>query len=612
MASSLEQREDRKEELIKKNRFLFSLKVRLFMSAPHPPSGPFPIQGQPILKPPTSSQPSQVAFTFDPRFQTQPKSTIISQPTPQPAVIFRPVASSQPPQVKFSFSPQFQLKPATVPPATIPQQVPPVAIPQQVPPVAIPQQFRPVAIPQQFRTIDSPPGQQFQTAAGSSSQQFRAASTTSPQFQTIASPSGQQFQPITSSQILTKPSTPALTGAPVGQIVDFPRREVSKSTISVKKPQKLAPLSEVPGPILSGVSPRARTDKIWETFRRDDLFLLENDTRTPYRRRNDENKTSVHWGQRKLALTTLAVINFYWNPKQVPNPVVIYAGAAPGRNLNFVMRLNPEIEWHLYDPHPVGFKIKPEYKSRVHTYKELFTDQIAHTWAGRKDIFFISDIRTVDITVTKVKEEIEAGIWGDMEMQEKWVKIIKPVVALLKFRLPYSDIKFAENIDYRKGLAPYLAGIVLKQPWAAQTSTETRLLVPSSSIVNGKYLTHNWDIKAYEDRMFHLNAVVRELVYFYNPFYLNNLTKREEPIIPPELTNDWDSMSEMTILNDYLIKRGTVEDHLGGIRGLSNLLTLSLQPKTQKRFGAKDKTLTLDFLRHHPRHFKGHFRPKDI
>ncbi len=114
--------------------------------------------------------------------------------------------------------------------------------------------------------------------------------------------------------------------------------------------------------------------------------------------------------------------------------------------------------------------------------------------------------------------------------------------------------------------------------------------------------------------MFHLNSVIREINHYYNPFYLNNQIKREEEINPPELINDWDSMTETTILNDYLIKRGTMEDHLKGIRGLSNLLTLTLQPqiRRQKRFGTKGKTLTINYLRHHPNHFKKHFRPNDV
>ncbi len=414
--------------------------------------------------------------------------------------------------------------------------------------------------------------------SGIQPQQFQTptASIQTPQFQTIAG-------------VLLPPATP----------------KVSKSGPSVlqrKVAPTLASLSTLSGPILSSSSPRTKSDQIWKTFRRDDLFLLENDGQTAYHRRADQKKTTVHWGQRKLALTTLAMINLFWNPEQIQKLTIVYAGSAPGTNLKFVMEMYPQIEWYLYDPHPVGFNKEIKAKHNVHIFEGdtgWFTDQIAEEWKDRDDIFFISDVRTDDIT--------ETGIWNNMKMQENWVKIIKPVVAMLKFRLPYSNLKFSNEIDYTKGYAPYLAGIVMKQPWAGRTSTETRLLIPRSSMINGVYPIHNWNIKVYEDKMFHLNSVIRELVYFYNPFYLKDSTKRATAINPPELLNDWDSLVETTILNDLLTKTSTVINRLEGIKGLSNLLTISLRPKM---FATRKEPLSLNYLRRNPGHFKEHFRPR--
>lgn len=406
----------------------------------------------------------------------------------------------------------------------------------------------------------------------------------------------------TGSSVLTPPSTIP----PVTQVIKEEKIE----------PMRLAPLTPVPVPVTSpGLQVREETKleefippkpvevggRKWQTFKRDDLFVFPDDPQTHYRRRADESKTSVHWGQRKLALTTLAMINLYWSPDQTRNPIIVYAGAAPGRNLNFIISLYPQIEWHLYDPHPVGFKVPAG--PQVHTYKQLFTDETARMWTG-KGVFFISDIRTVDITKVKGQENIERGVWNDMQQQQQWVKIIKPIAAMLKFRLPYTNIKFSDQIDHTKGFAPYLAGLVLKQPWAAQTSTETRLLVTFDSMINGVYPVHNWNLHTYEDQLFHHNSVVRETISFFNPFYLKDPTKQKSPIMPPELNNSWDDTAELTILNDYLIKVQATGNLLQMIQGLSKLLTIELSK-------GKPDTLTLSFLRRHPRYFKRHFRPEE-
>jgi hypothetical protein len=356
------------------------------------------------------------------------------------------------------------------------------------------------------------------------------------------------------------------------------------------------PLSEVSEPVMSPTTPKQETGEIWKTFYKDDLFLLEDHPQTPYRRRQFENKTSVHWGQRKLALTTLAFINFYWDPTQMSDPIIVYAGSCPGININFIISLYPQIEWHLYDPHMVGFKVKSNPK--VHIYREYFTDLIAESWSG-KQILFISDIRTMDSTKTKNKVEIEKGIWADMKIQEKWVKIIKPVAAMLKFRLPYGDIKFSDEIDNEKGLAPYLAGVVLKQPWASQTGTETRLLITASSMIDGEFPIHQWNIKNYEDKLFHHNAIIREWVSFYNPFYHQDPIKRKTQLFPPELDNSWDSMVEVKIFMDYLTKHNITDNILPTIHGLSNMLTVSLSE-------GESNSSTLDYRRKNPQAFKRH------
>ena len=142
-------------------------------------------------------------------------------------------------------------------------------------------------------------------------------------------------------------------------------------------------------------------------FVKKDIFLNPEYDETPYRRRNDEEKKCIHWGQRKLLLTVIQFLTLFWDPTQVPNPVVVYAGAAPGNNIGVISQLFPEVEFHLYDPRP--FKIKP-IEGKIYLYNQYFTNKDAEKWSDRSDIYFISDIRTADYTKTKDLNQNESQI----------------------------------------------------------------------------------------------------------------------------------------------------------------------------------------------------------
>ena len=306
-------------------------------------------------------------------------------------------------------------------------------------------------------------------------------------------------------------------------------------------------------------------------YRQRDLFLNLDDPDLEYRRRKDEEKSSSSWGQRKLLLTLLQFISLFWDPDKVPEPKVVYAGAAPGTNIGIVSSFFPEIEFHLYDPKP--FKIKPS--DRIHLYRQYFTDDDAKLWAGRSDIYFISDIRTADYTKAKDLDENERIIMKDMENQKRWYNIIKPVHGHLKFRLPYTGGNRPDKVTYLKGY-------VFKQVVTPQTSTETRL-VPTGG-------EKEWDVKKYQNQMFHHNVVIRESYSYINPF-----TNTDEPIDSPELLNDWDSRTEIQILMDYMAKRSIV--NRDNILLLSRLITSRLTEKSKY----KD---TLAILRSNPQFIK--------
>jgi len=313
-------------------------------------------------------------------------------------------------------------------------------------------------------------------------------------------------------------------------------------------------------------------------FKQKDLFLNPEDIETPYRRRKDDEKTAISWGQRKLLITLVQFLTYFWKSQKIPNPIVVYAGAAPGISIAITSLLFPEVTFHCYDPLP--YKIKANEKIKL--YQDFFTDKTAQYWAAKQkengNIFFISDIRTADYLLAKDLDENESQIMEDMENQKRWHKIIKPVKSHLKFRLPYTGGNRPEEVKY-------LYGYLLKQPYAGQTSTESRL-VPLDNETEIM-----WSCRKYQSQMFHHNIVIREKYKYLNPF-TNDLTSLDGE----ELTNEWDCRAEAQIWMDYLLLRsGKVE--WASVKALSRLATVKITEK--RRY--KD---TLKYLRSHPRAIK--------
>lgn len=319
-------------------------------------------------------------------------------------------------------------------------------------------------------------------------------------------------------------------------------------------------------------------------FTSSDLFLNPTDPELPYRRRKDEEKTSIHWGQRKLLLTLVQFLTLFWKPSKTPKPIVVYAGAAPGTNIGIVSTLFPEVEFHLYDPSP--FKVNNT--DKIKTYQQYFTDDDAKQWAGRNDVYFISDIRTADYTKAKNLDENEQQIMKDMEMQMRWFLLINPVEGHLKFRPPYTGGNRPERINY-------LYGYVFLQPWSPQTTTESRLVPVRGQ--DGNWMIASWSAQKYQDQMFYHNVIVRESYKYINPFSSTN-----QPIDSPELLNDYDSLCEAQIWIDYLnVRTGNFNQQ--SVVALSRLITDKLNTHNKH----KD---TLALLRSNPQLIKNRNIPR--
>lgn len=312
------------------------------------------------------------------------------------------------------------------------------------------------------------------------------------------------------------------------------------------------------------------------SFKCSDYLLNSTDPELAYRRRTNDQKITIPWGQRKLLLTTVQFLTRFWDPAITPKPIIVYAGAAPGSNIAVVSELFPEMEFHLYDP----MKFKVEGSEKIKLYCQYFMDEDANKWANRNDVFFISDIRTADYRILSEYDN-EKNIWQDMEMQSRWVKIIKPQSAHLKFRLPYPNKGMNQKLTY-------LSGYIFKQPWAPQTSTETRL-VPYPT-----YEEKEYDTVRYESQMFYHNTVIREKARYWH-----------EIINDGELKDDYDSSMEISIICDYLDKRNLD-------RTVSNILHYSRLFTQRLNEGKPEKShYTLQKLREDPFLIKRKFKSPD-
>lgn len=216
---------------------------------------------------------------------------------------------------------------------------------------------------------------------------------------------------------------------------------------------------------------------------------------------------------------------------------------------------------------------------------EDIKEEKSQTHRPRSRVFFISDIRTLgpwlppnhpnkdEVHAQDVK--IEEAVLSDMHMQETWTKIMEPREAMLKFRPPYA-------YDWAPSTFYYLQGIVNIQAWPRLSSTETRLVPIRNN--QGNYYSVVWNVKDYENKLAYHNAVRRENIKYINPF-----SNMMSPIDGRELTNDYDSMLEATILIAYMAKflpkrvvqtdDGAVEEYgvtWKGVVALSRLITARL------------------------------------
>lgn len=253
-----------------------------------------------------------------------------------------------------------------------------------------------------------------------------------------------------------------------------------------------------------------------------------NAKRKKYYMRKGEVLTVNHWGQRKLLLSEIEFLTEFGDFSDT----VVYAGAAPGVKNSYLVSLFPEHSFVFVDPNPFDKRILDLAKNsdRVTVINDYFTDEMAKQYNpkifGRR-VLFISDIRTADIK-SYDDEKTEDTIIKDNKMQAKWIKLMKPEVSMLKFRLPWGK----GTTEYFEGFS-YPSRIYLPV-WGPQSTTETRLIIIGEG-------THVYDNTEYEEQLFYFNTVTRV------SYYEHNIPVEEVP----GLCHCYDCSAEIVILKKW-------------------------------------------------------------
>lgn len=201
---------------------------------------------------------------------------------------------------------------------------------------------------------------------------------------------------------------------------------------------------------------------------------------TTHKYKEDVKNNNIHIGQRKLLMNEIYFLTKYGHLSNT----VVYAGAAHGIHIPILTELFPH-KFLLYDPGK--FLIKDTDKIKI--FNDYFTDDTAKKYSG-KDVLFISDIRAT--IPTSSHNEFEEAVKENQEWQVNWVKNMKPKMAMLKFRVPFTVTEPYEYFD----------GEIDLQPWAPPSSSETRL------ITNGQKMKM-YILEEYDAKMFYYNNFIR-------------------------------------------------------------------------------------------------------
>jgi hypothetical protein len=205
------------------------------------------------------------------------------------------------------------------------------------------------------------------------------------------------------------------------------------------------------------------------------------------------NTKKEHPGQIKLLLVEMMFLAKYYDMKP---DLVVYVGAGPGTHLIKLMELFPGLKFHFWD-----CRFDERLKKRVSDQYKLFERYFEQGDCAQyivKKILFMSDIRSLNMSDVGNAEQNKILI-ENQQMQWDWIREIKPMVSMLKFRLPFEN----KSIEYK-----YCDGEIFIQPYTSPWSAESRLIVTNPDKIR---LYNNYD---YENKFVFLNYIIKICLMF--------------------------------------------------------------------------------------------------
>jgi hypothetical protein len=271
---------------------------------------------------------------------------------------------------------------------------------------------------------------------------------------------------------------------------------------------------------------------IYDNHERDKAINLEKlyvslddiDKKINYNFKNNKDiKPIKYQGQIKLLLSEIEFFSIIEINKLTPITIV-YAGCSPFTHgiklLEFYKTF--DIKWILIDPRPIDVRYK-KFKKSIFIKGYLTEDLCKEIIKNNSNIILISDIRSSDNRAVS-----STDIYNDQELNNVFVKILKPIYSLLKFRYPFPDV-------YLDIMIPVPNKCYL-QAFSKLDSTESRMLINNKSKLSKSnledsieyeqkfsyYTTHIKRFKIinkdYENMMKEWNCMCYDCVLMFNIF----------------------------------------------------------------------------------------------
>eukprot|EP01063_Lacrimia_lanifica_P002879 TRINITY_DN11562_c1_g1_i1.p1 TRINITY_DN11562_c1_g1~~TRINITY_DN11562_c1_g1_i1.p1 ORF type:complete len:551 (+),score=263.63 TRINITY_DN11562_c1_g1_i1:60-1712(+) len=260
---------------------------------------------------------------------------------------------------------------------------------------------------------------------------------------------------------------------------------------------------------------------------------------TPYRRRQGEVKTTLHWNDRKLLMYETEFLTQHV-PAGAKGVVVVYLGAAPGAHLPMLSKLFPQVDFILVDKVPPMCKESKRIRVVQAVPNEELMRDLHQKFCSRAAAVLVISNTKASRGFDAENPDADPFSAEDLQKQLDYVAALPSVAAaLLKLRLPYTS-----------GTTEFAKGAVVLPVWGGQTSTETRL-VPALPVEKTRY-SH----QAFEEQMFHFNTITRlETLPEFHPAHAAH--ERHAAAVPGcGYDYRYDATAEIDILMKYAKQHG--------------------------------------------------------